>query len=59
MQHMHDIIPYFFDCWADSAAHLLILKSSMHEPSVIKDVFYSIKFAAIVLLYRPYLELVK
>ena len=56
---MHDIIPYFFDCWADSAAHLLILKSSMHEPSVIKDVFYSIKFAAIVLLYRPYLELVK
>ena len=29
MQHMHGIIPKFFDCWADPVAHLLLLKSSM------------------------------
>ena len=30
MQHMHGIIPYMFDCWADLVVHLLLLKSSMH-----------------------------
>ena len=28
MQHMHDIIPKLFDCWANPLAHLLLLKSS-------------------------------
>ena len=32
MQHMHDIIPKLFDCWADPVAHLLLLKSSMAKP---------------------------
>ena len=26
---MHNIIPKLFDCWADTVAHLLLLKSSM------------------------------
>jgi len=29
MQHMHDITPKLFYCWADLVAHLLLLKSSM------------------------------
>ena len=29
MQHMHNIIPQLFDCWADPVAHLHLLKSSM------------------------------
>ena len=29
MQHMHNIIPKLFDCWADTVAHLFLLKSSM------------------------------
>ena len=29
MLHMHCIIPYMFDCWANKVAHLLLLKSSM------------------------------
>ena len=29
MQHMHGIIPYMFDCWADLVVHLLLLNSSM------------------------------
>ena len=29
MQHMHDNIPYKFNCWADPVVHLIILKSSM------------------------------
>ena len=29
---MHGIIPQLFDCWADPVVHLLILKSSMHQP---------------------------
>ena len=32
IQHMHDIIPKLFDCWADPVAHLLLLKSSMDKP---------------------------
>ena len=28
MQHLHGIIPYMFDSWADPDAHLLLLKSS-------------------------------
>ena len=29
MLHMHDIIQYLFDCWADPVAHLLLPKRSM------------------------------
>ena len=29
MQHMDDIIPYMFDCWAAPVVHLLLLKSSL------------------------------
>ena len=29
MQHLHYNIPYLFGFWADSVAHLLLLKSSM------------------------------
>ena len=29
MQHMHCIIPYMFDCWANRVDHLLLLKTSM------------------------------
>ena len=28
-QHMHGIMPYIFDCWADLVVHLLLLKISM------------------------------
>ena len=31
--HVHGNIPcYMFDCWADSVAHLLLLKSSTARP---------------------------
>ena len=40
MQHMHDNIPYMFDCWLDALVHLLLLKSSMARPS--KDSFLPI-----------------
>ena len=33
MQHMHGMILYLFDCWADPVVHLLLLKSSMTKPS--------------------------
>ena len=36
-QHMHGIIPYLFDCWADSLVHPFLLKSSVARPS--QDVF--------------------
>ena len=29
MKHMHDSIPYMFDCWADPVVHHLLLKSFM------------------------------
>ena len=28
MQHMHGIIAYMLDCWADPVVHLLLLKST-------------------------------
>ena len=34
MLHMHGIIPYMFDHWANPAVHLLLLKSSMNYPLV-------------------------
>ena len=33
MQYMRGIIPYMFDCWAHSVAHLLLPKSSVHNLS--------------------------
>ena len=33
MLHMHDIIPYIFDCWADPVFHLILLKSSIDTVS--------------------------
>ena len=28
-QHLHDMTPYMFDCWADPVVNLLVLNSSM------------------------------
>ena len=33
MQHMHGIIPFMLDCWADPVVYLLILESSMDWPT--------------------------
>ena len=33
MQEIHDSILYFFDCWADTVVHLVLLKSSMCHQS--------------------------
>ena len=39
MQHMLDIFPKLFDCWANPVAHLLLLKSSMTKTiSVIVEI---------------------
>ena len=35
MQHMHGIITYMFEFWANLVVHLLILKSSMAQLKVI------------------------
>ena len=34
MQHVHGIIPFMFDCWANPVVHLLLLKSSMASLSI-------------------------
>ena len=34
MQHIHGIIPLLFDCWADPAVHLLLLKSYMPSSKI-------------------------
>ena len=31
-QHVHGNIPYMVDCWANTAVHLLLLKSSTTHP---------------------------
>ena len=31
MQHMHGIISYMFDCWADLVVHLLLIAKEVHE----------------------------
>ena len=30
MQHMHGIIAYMLDCWADPVVHLLLLPNELH-----------------------------
>ena len=35
MHHMHSIIPYTFDCWADAGNHLLLLKCHTYFSSLL------------------------
>ena len=40
MQHMHDIIPKLFDCWADPVAHLLLQKWRCTANSIFKQYYF-------------------